>query len=110
MDSDLGLDDATLRQLPFGHPMRRFFALDPDIAFLNNGSFGACPLPVLAAQDAIRREIERQPVAFFADAAPGRVRAAAARLAGVCSPNSRPVGSGAPAWRQRTLSSSPPAP
>lgn len=82
MDSDLGLDDATLRQLPFGHPMRRFFALDPDIAFLNNGSFGACPLPVLAAQDAIRREIERQPVAFFADAAPGRVRAAAARLAG----------------------------
>ena len=81
MDSDLGLDGEALGQLPFGHPMRRFFAIDPDIAFLNNGSFGACPLPVLAAQDAIRREIERQPVAFFADEAPGRVRAAAARLA-----------------------------
>ena len=61
MDSDLGLDGEALGQLPFGHPMRRFFAIDPDIAFLNNGSFGACPLPVLAAQDAIRREIERQP-------------------------------------------------
>lgn len=81
MDSDLDLDGAALAQLPFGHPMRRLFALDPDIDFLNNGSFGACPLRVTAAQDAIRREMERQPVAFFADEAPVRVRAAATRLA-----------------------------
>ncbi|MFM8678887.1 MAG: aminotransferase class V-fold PLP-dependent enzyme [Alphaproteobacteria bacterium] len=75
------MDVADLADMPFGHPMRALFALDPDIAFLNNGSFGACPLRVLAEQDAIRREMERQPVAFFADAAPGRVREAAGVLA-----------------------------
>jgi isopenicillin-N epimerase len=81
MDDGQGAGNGDLGRLPFGHPMRPLFALDPDIAFLNNGSFGACPLQVTAAQDAIRREMERQPVAFFADEAPVRVRAAAARLA-----------------------------
>ncbi|MBL8698293.1 MAG: aminotransferase class V-fold PLP-dependent enzyme [Alphaproteobacteria bacterium] len=71
-----------LGRLPFGHPARRLFALDPEAAFLNNGSFGACPTRVLEAQDAIRREMERQPVAFFADILPVRLRAAAQRLAG----------------------------
>ena len=61
------LDVADLAEMPFGHPMRALFALDPGIAFLNNGSFGACPLRVLEVQDAIRREMERQPVAFFAE-------------------------------------------
>jgi isopenicillin-N epimerase len=75
------MSDPSLAELPFGHPARALFALAPDVAFLNNGSYGACPIRVIEAQEAIRREMERQPVAFFADEVPGRVRAAAARLA-----------------------------
>jgi len=75
------VDNPDLAEMPFGHPMRGLFGLDPAAAFLNNGSYGATPLVVRAAQDAIRDEMERQPVAFFADEVPGRVRAAATRLA-----------------------------
>lgn len=39
--------------------------LDPDIAFLNHGSFGATPLPVLDRQATLRIEMERNPVAFM---------------------------------------------
>ncbi len=75
------MDMSDLADLPFGHRMRDLFGLDPEAAFLNNGSYGACPLRVLAAQEAIRREMEHQPVAFFTDALPARIRAAAATLA-----------------------------
>jgi isopenicillin-N epimerase len=42
------------------------FLIREDVAFLNHGSFGACPKPVFAAYQAIQLEIERQPVAFLA--------------------------------------------
>ncbi len=45
--------------------IRAHFLLEPDLAFLNHGSFGACPREVLAAQDELRARMERQPVRFF---------------------------------------------
>ena len=43
----------------------RHWTLDPSITFLNHGSFGATPRPVLDAQIAWRDRMEREPVVFF---------------------------------------------
>jgi len=40
--------------------------LEPEISYLNHGSFGACPTPVLEAQRAWRDRLERQPARFLA--------------------------------------------
>lgn len=47
------------------------WALDPAITFLNHGSFGACPRPVLEAQQVFRDRLEAQPVQFLARDLPG---------------------------------------
>lgn len=46
-------------------PLAKYFLLDSTITFLNHGSFGACPRPILEMQHEWQREIERQPVEFF---------------------------------------------
>lgn len=45
--------------------MREQFLLDPDITFLNHGSFGACPKPVFEVYQRWQRELESNPVAFL---------------------------------------------
>lgn len=42
------------------------FLLDPDVVFLNHGSFGATPRPVFARYQEWQRQLERQPVQFLA--------------------------------------------
>jgi isopenicillin-N epimerase len=39
--------------------------LDPRITYLNHGSFGACPVPVLEAQRALIDELEAGPIQFL---------------------------------------------
>lgn len=45
--------------------LRDHFLLNPDVVFLNHGSFGACPRPVFETYQAWQRELEYQPVEFL---------------------------------------------
>jgi len=50
------------------------------VIFLNHGSFGACPRAVLAAQQALRAELEANPVAFLGRQLDDRLAAARAAV------------------------------
>ena len=54
-------------RLPFpSHSrFRRYWTLPPGVAFLNHGSFGACPKPILKLQADLRRQMEAEPVQFL---------------------------------------------
>jgi isopenicillin-N epimerase len=45
--------------------MRDRFLLDPEVAYLNHGSFGACPRAVFEEYQRIQLELERGPTDFF---------------------------------------------
>jgi isopenicillin-N epimerase len=50
---------------PAAEALRQEFLLDPDVVFLNHGSYGATPEPIFAEYGRWQRELERQPVEFL---------------------------------------------
>ncbi|GAB4498370.1 MAG: aminotransferase class V-fold PLP-dependent enzyme [Anaerolineales bacterium] len=56
------------------------FLLDPQIHFLNHGSFGACPRPVFETYQNWQRELENQPVEFLGRRITGLMAHARAEL------------------------------
>ena len=61
--------------------LRDAFLLDPEVTFLNHGSFGACPRAVLDRHQQWQVELERQPVLFLARRLEGLLAEARAVLA-----------------------------
>ncbi len=66
---------------PASAALRARWTLEPGLAFLNHGSFGACPRVVQDEQARLRAELERQPVRFLARELEPRLDAARAALA-----------------------------
>jgi isopenicillin-N epimerase len=48
-----------------GESSKSIWVLDPDVTFLNHGSFGSCPRPVLEFQQQLRDRLEAEPVQFL---------------------------------------------
>lgn len=61
--------------------LRRDFLLDPEVAFLNHGSFGSCPRPVFDSYRRWQRELEREPVDFILRRLPDLLAHSRAELA-----------------------------
>jgi isopenicillin-N epimerase len=64
-----------------GTSLKELFLLDPNIVFLNHGSFGACPSPVFEVYQEWQRTLERQPVDFMGRHFAERLQVARQQLA-----------------------------
>jgi isopenicillin-N epimerase len=62
--------------------MREGFLLDPEVAYLNHGGYGACPVEVFEEYQRLQRELEREPTSFFIRGYEEAIRQARAALAG----------------------------
>jgi isopenicillin-N epimerase len=60
---------------------QQFWSIDRSFTFLNHGSFGACPISVLEAQQRLRQQLESQPLRFFVREYEDLLDAARAKLA-----------------------------
>jgi isopenicillin-N epimerase len=56
---------------PGGSDWANLWDLDPEVVFLNHGSFGACPRAILDVQQQYRAQMEAEPVRFFVRELPG---------------------------------------
>jgi isopenicillin-N epimerase len=72
---------AATETAPSAEALRQEFLIDPDVVFLNHGSFGATPQPVFAEYVRWQRELERQPVEFLGRRAEGLLDEARAVMA-----------------------------
>ena len=63
------------------NPLREHWLLEDGLAFLNHGSFGACPRVVMDEQSRLRAEMERNPVRFLWREIGDRLDAARVELA-----------------------------
>ncbi|MFT5441536.1 MAG: isopenicillin-N epimerase [Myxococcota bacterium] len=65
------------------------WGLDPEVAYLNHGSFGACPIPVLAELQRLQVELEYQPGTFLNRESASRLAVARGALGGFlnCDPD-----------------------
>src|SRR5579864_9466128 len=61
--------------------LKELFLLDPEVTFLNHGSFGATPKDVFERYQTWQRELESEPVDFIARRLPGLLADARAELA-----------------------------
>ncbi len=66
---------------PVDANLARHWLLEPGLAFLNHGSFGACPIPVLQVQADLRARMERDPVRFLSTDVGGELDRAREALA-----------------------------
>jgi isopenicillin-N epimerase len=75
--------------MEFGKAIKHKWLIDDSITFLNNGSFGATPIPVIEEAERIYRRLEKEPVSFFVDSYFGEIRTSATQLAGFlgCNPD-----------------------
>ena len=61
--------------------MREGFLLDPEVAYFNHGSFGACPVEVFEEYQRLQLELEREPTELLARRFDERMEAARTALA-----------------------------
>ena len=62
--------------------LREMFHLNPEVVFLNHGSFGACPRPVFETYQDYQLQLEYQPVEFLGRRFTDLMQEARAKLAG----------------------------
>lgn len=67
------MDDFASRPVSGGSPFAALWTLDPGVHYLNHGSFGACPRPVLEFQAELRARLEREPMDFMNRELEGRL-------------------------------------
>jgi isopenicillin-N epimerase len=74
--------------MQFGKNIKNLWHLNPDVTFLNHGSFGAVPKPVLEAQTRYSELMENEPVEFYLKIVPELMERSRKRLADFihCSP------------------------
>ena len=68
--------------LDYGAEVRELFLLEPGIAYLNHGAFGATPRAVMAAAEAWRRRLEAEPTRFMESERAPALKQARAEMAG----------------------------